>query len=388
MTGNIASVSWGDHLVFGEGDGRLHTPEALSRRMGKWREELGVGTLHWRVPHAMTPGQYHKAPNYPETIERRSDLAWDFLRVVPELAHKHGLKAHLYVSIFDEGFPLAPPEVRAVSYHNELHGKDITWQSSFSQRHPNFALVDRTGETRQWGVLCLGFPQVREHFLRRFRSWLKRGSWDGLFVCNRSQSRPADFADQFGFNEPVREEYLRRHRSDICVEDFDLQRWRDLKGEYLSLFVSELREMTTDLDMRLALGVPRGSVLGPPLGNTTLAWREWVGRGLIDELIINQNSSVCPSMWHDLWPMHRGYGYTQNYLDGFNLPNLEAQISEIYAPVISRNGMTRLLIASQWDQRSQDEESVLLKHASVSGLVFSTFRFDNPGAIQRGDWVA
>jgi hypothetical protein len=62
--------------------------------------------------------------------------------------------------------------------------------------------------------------------------------------------------------------------------------------------------------------VARGDVLGAPLGNTTLHWRDWIRSGLIDHLIVNQNSSQCPSMWHQLWPMHRGGGYVQNYLDG------------------------------------------------------------------------
>ena len=41
---NIVSVSWGDHLSFGEGDGRLDTPEKLRRRMPVWRDELGAGS--------------------------------------------------------------------------------------------------------------------------------------------------------------------------------------------------------------------------------------------------------------------------------------------------------------------------------------------------------
>jgi hypothetical protein len=34
---NIVSVSWGDHLTFGEGDGRLDTPDKVVRRMRAWR---------------------------------------------------------------------------------------------------------------------------------------------------------------------------------------------------------------------------------------------------------------------------------------------------------------------------------------------------------------
>jgi hypothetical protein len=327
------------------------------------------------------------AANYPDMIKTRTSVDWDFFSVVPEIAHHHGIKAYLYVSIFDEGFPLAPPEVRATSYHNAMHGQHITWQSEFSQQHPEFALVDQSGVKRQWGVLCLAYPEVRAQFRKRFGRWLRRGDWDGLFVCLRSQSKPAEFADQYGFNSPVLQDYLERHGVDILEEDFDLGSWRDLRGEYLNRTIEDLRDMTDALGVRLALGLPRGDILGPPLDNRTLDWRSWVQRGFVDELVINQNSSRCPSMWHDLWPMHRGVGYLQNYLDSFNLPPIIKHLNKDYAPVFE-GSQVRLYIARQWDHRSSEEEQILVNHPTVSGLVFSSFRFDNPAAVSRGDWVA
>jgi hypothetical protein len=388
MSGNIVSVSWGDHLLFGEGDGRLDSSAAISRRMKRWRDDFSADRLHWRVPRTALPGRYHKAPDYPDTIETRSDVKLDFFKLVPEVAHKFGMRAYLYVSLFDDGYPLAPEEERAISYHNKMHGQHICWQSDFSIRHPEFALVDRKGEKRQWGVLCLAYHQVREHFIRRFRGLLERGDWDGLFLCLRSQSRPADFADQFGFNEPIRKEFKYRYCRDISSQDFDLQLWRALRGEYLTLMLSEVKQLMNEFELSLAVGVPRGGILGPPMDNRPLAWRQWIADGIVDELVINQNSSVCPSMWHDLWPMHRGYGYLQNYLDGHNLVSLIEQVSGEYGPVILRNAQTRLYIARQWDQRSASEERDLLNHPAISGLVFSSFRFDNPKVVERGNWVA
>jgi len=133
------------------------------------------------------------------------------------------------------------------------------------------------------------------------------------------------------------------------------------------------------------VGVPRGDVLGPPMGNSTLYWRDWVKRGIIDELVINQNSSQCPSMWHQLWPMHRGYGYLQNYLDGYKMPPLLDHLNSAYEPVF-RNQQVDLYVARQWDERSEVEEKGILAQPVAKGLVFSSFRFDNPGAVARGDW--
>src|SRR6185503_11111428 len=182
--------------------------------------------------------------------------------------------------------------------------------------------------------------------------------FDGLFLCFRSQSRPADHADQFDFNEPVRADFRMRYGVDILRDEFDPQAWRDLLGEYITMLLRELREALTQrrmADRQIAVGVARGDVLGPPLGNTTLQWRDWIRSGLVDHFIVNQNSSQCPSMWHQLWPMHRGSGYLQNYLDGHGLPALPDHLRSAYAPALDGSA-TRLFVARQWYQRCADEE--------------------------------
>jgi hypothetical protein len=386
--GNVVSVSWGDHLTFGEGDGQLASLAALKRRMERWKDELNAATVHWRLTRTHIKGHYYAARGRRHPLrDQDRNLGWNFFQVVPHLAHSFGLKAYLYISLFDEGWPLLPKGIREKSYHNAMHCQHTSWQSEFSRENPEYTLTDRSGQQRQWGVLCLAHPEVRSHFFSRFLGLLQNTEFDGLFVCLRSQSRPADFADQFGFNEPVRQDYLARYGRDICAEDFDLQEWRNLLGEYLTTFLSELREALRDKGWRLAVGVARGDVLGPPLGNTTLAWWDWVRRGIIDELVINQNSSQCPSMWHQLWPMHRGYGYIQNYLDGHNMPSLVEHINSVYQPAL-RKQQIDLYVARQWDERSEIEEKDIVVQPAVKGLVFSSFRFDNPGPVSRGDWRA
>lgn len=387
--GNIASVSWPDHLVFGEGDGRLATVEALRRRMAAWREELGADTLHWReVRTRSREGRFYAACDNPRTQERAiAAITWDDFEVVPRLAHDLGLRAHLYLSVLDEGRPLPPRRVRERSYHNAMHGQHVTWQTRWSRAHPQCHMVDRAGRTRQWGVLCYAYPEVRELMRSRIERYLDASGFDGVFLCLRSQARPADFADQFGFNQPVRRDYRERYGRDICREDFDLQRWRDLLGSYFTTFLREVRAALRRRGVTLAVGVQRGEIIGPPLGNWTLEWRTWIAEGLIDELVINQDSSRCPSMWHQLWPMHRGYGYLENAADGLHLPPLMEDLERRYAPVVLGSPV-RLYVARQWDPRDQAVEAALRAHPAVAGLVFSTFRHDNPGVIARGNFVA
>ena len=385
---NIVSVSWGDHLVFGEADGRLATVQALNRRMEKWREELNATLIYWRCTRDRIRGRFYAGKGYRHFFKaNKPDFNWDDFEVVPDMARKHDMQVFLYVTLFDEGWRLLPKNVREVSYHNKMHCQHVSWQSDFSRQNPQYAVADRALRNHQWGVLCLGYPEVRRHMIRRYLRLLRKGNFDGLFVCLRSQSRPADYADQHGFNDPIHQEYLKRYGIDIRTEDFDLQLWRDLLGEYLTRFLKELRKALSTEQMNLAVGVPRGSIIGPPMGNTALQWPKWVREGIIDQLIIDQNSSQCPSMWHELWPMHRGYGYLQNYLNGRGMKSLEEDLVRTYNPVLNQKN-TKLYVARQWQKRSEAKEKELLKLPGVAGLVFSSFRHDNPGAIRRNNWTA
>ena len=379
---NIASVSWGDHLAFGEGDGRLDTPDAVARRLAAWRRELGASALHWRALRTRIPGRFFAAPGYRHPSQAAAArITWDDFQAVPTLARDAGLEPWLYVSVFDEGFPLAPLRERRRSHHNAMHGQHVAWQSDLTRRHPEWLVMDRAGE-RQWGVVCLAYPEARRAFIDRWMRLLEGTAFAGLFVCLRSQSKPAAHGDQFGFNEPVRRDFQSRFGRDILREEFDAAAWRGLLGEYLTMFVAELRDATRRSGRQLALGLPRGNVLGPPLGNVTLAWREWMARRLVDALVIGQNSSQCPSMWHQLWPMHRGGGYVQDYLSGAGLPPFTE-----YGHAARHTG-TRVYVARQWCGRDETAETALLEVPGISGLVFSSFRHDNPGAIARGDWTA
>jgi hypothetical protein len=385
---NIVSVSWSDHLSFGEGDGRLDAPERVRRRMTAWRDELGAAALHWRMLRSRIDGTYMAAPGYRHPSDTAAGaVGWNDFEVVPALARDAGLSPWLYVTVFDEGWPLAPEDVRRVSYHNEMHGQHVAWQSHLSRNHPEWLVTDRAGRERQQGVVSLAYPEARRAFIERWTGLIAPTAFDGLFVCLRSQSRPADSADQFGFNEPARRDFLERYGVDVTREPFDLLAWRTMLGSYLTALMRELRLALGNMGKRLAIGCARGDVLGPPLGNATLPWPDWVRLGLVDRLIINQSSSQCPSMWHQLWPMHRGSGYVQNYLDGRGMPPLDEQLASTYAPVLAGSA-TELFVARQWCEPSPTRDAALAARPGVTGLVHGSFRHDNPEAVRRNDWRA
>ena len=52
----------------------------------------------------------------------------------------------------------------------------------------------------------------------------------------------------------------------------------------------------------------------------------------------------------------------------------------------AREAGVRLYVARQWDARDVETERRWAAIPGVTGLVFSSFRHDNPGPIARGDW--
>ena len=379
---NMVNVSWGDHRTYGKNkDSRLLTLDAIERRMAVWKEKLNADKILWRGIRKAENKLFNSFYNIIRKKVKAAPIDWED-HEVPAIAHRLGMKIYLYVHLFDEGWPLPSLKMQKVSYHTANTAQHSTRMSRFSYEHPEYQRIDRSGTKRQWGVLSLSYPEVRKYFREYFLESIDDTDFDGLFVCLRSQSKPAEFADQFGFNEPIRTEYYKRYGEDILSGDFDLWRWRRLEGEYLTIFIEELREELDKRNVRLSIGVPTGHVIGPPVGNMVIDWRTWVIEGLVDELIINQNATYCPSYLNRLWPMHTGFGYVQDYIDGYNIPELSDYIRKVYSPIFNKLP-AQLYVSTQWDS-VQPHKGRELKISDDYGLVYGSFEFENPGYKMKG----
>ena len=78
----------------------------------------------------------------------------------------------------------------------------------------------------------------------------------------------------------------------------------------------------------------------------------------------------------------------QDYTSGEGMQQLGEQLTDEYWPVIKGNS-TELYVARQWSNPDVNEEAYISGHDAVSGLVYSSFRYDNSHLIaeHKGDWV-
>ena len=330
-------LSWGDVIWQhkGEGTAQLDTPEKVVEAARIWKEK-GVDKVLFRADdfrallfHRIRPGYNNAyAQEWLETTKR----AWEqgLLEVAVKAIHEQGMKVDMWITIFDEGCP------EHVLYSDSDF---FSWQSHFTRENPHVLSADRSLTANQrkvhWGVMEYAYPEVRGYMLSVIRAFSDPLDFDGVFLSVRSHSPPAEHADQFGFNEPVVKEFQRRYGRNILQTSFDLEKWRELRGEYLTQFLGEVKEHLRKKRQTLSIGVAQGDHIGPPFGNMKLQWRRWISEGIIDSLVVGHITNERARYPNRT---QRAMGYIQNQEEDMGLPPIEDAVRLSYGPLCQRFG--------------------------------------------------
>ncbi len=334
----VMILSWGDVIWAhrGEGTAQLDTPEKVREAARIWKAR-GVTKVLFRVDdfRIILFHEIKVASNNPYIQEwaKVSKKAWDdgLLKVAVESIHQEGMKVDMWVTIFDEG---CPPDVL---YSDSAF---FSWQSRFTKENPQYLACDRSITPNQrkyhWGELEWAYPEARSYMLGVIRAFSDPFDFDGVFLSVRSHAPPAEHADQFGFNEPVVKEFQRRYGKNILQTSFDLEKWRDLRGEYFTTFLSEVKKHVEGKGQTLSIGVAQGDYVGPPFGNMKLQWRQWVSKGIVDGLVIGHITNERAR-----YPLRtqRAMGYIHNQEEGVGLPPIEDAVRDDYGPLCQKHGV-------------------------------------------------
>jgi hypothetical protein len=334
----IMTLSWGDIIWqhAGQGAAALDTPEHLRQAVRTWRSR-GVTKVHFRVDDFRIQLYSQEAhigeSGYRDHWSRttRAALEKNLVGVAVEAIKAERIEVQAYITLFDEGSPVTV-----------LYGRGVPfpWHTHFTRDNPQFLACDRSvdpsGRRYHWGVPEYAYPEVRAYMLKMITTFSDAHAFDGVFLSVRTHSAPPDHADQFGFNEPIVREYEKRYGRNILMQDFDLEKWRALRGEYLTIFLREVRNHLNSKRQRLAIGIPQGDYMGPPFGNMKLHWRQWLEEKLVDEIVVGHISQERARYPHRL---QRAYGYVQNQEEGLNLPPIAQALREDYGPLCRRQGI-------------------------------------------------
>jgi hypothetical protein len=140
---------------------------------------------------------------------------------------------------------------------------------------------------------CEAYPEVRRLWL----GWVDRlldAGVDGLDLRVSAHGTLTDEPEAYGWNEPVVEEYRRRHGVDIRSQAHDPALLAGLRGEHYSAFVHETSRRVRARGKRMQVHVhteafrpdaSHGRLMGFP-ANIRFDWKSWLEERLVDGITL------------------------------------------------------------------------------------------------------
>lgn len=153
-----------------------------------------------------------------------------------------------------------------------------TRNDKFAEDHPEFCLVSRDGKETCLGGLCLAYPEIREYYHRYVDELLDYGI-EGIMFCTKSR-HGMPLGTKYGFNDPIVEEFKRRHGVDVRTQSYDQDAWLDLQGKYIMSWVKEATRRVNARGGKTAITLP--SKKRNHYAN--LDWRKFVIEKAVNEL--------------------------------------------------------------------------------------------------------
>ncbi|MCK4624835.1 MAG: family 10 glycosylhydrolase [Phycisphaerae bacterium] len=326
MSNRIVSlnVDFNDEILNCEDFGYSQYDEDKIRLLVEMAANSGFNRILWRISVCGKVDYPSKVENvYDYTQHNKIPISDDYdpLKIAAKYARQFGVEIYAWMTLYDDN-PAA------------MQNGSNDMASVLCETHPEWQLLSRDGGEYYQGVFCFAYPGVREHKLAMLAE-LAQYDIDGIFLSTRHHSRTQEFwdksmeyidgkmtfeeldryadraRDNFGFNDPIVEEYKKRYEADIRTEEFDRELWNKLRGEYLTLFLSEAKQLLSSHDMPLSMMVKDenrgksigGHQLGWILGDLYTDWEKWVEDGVIDELCLYDEERL--TWWNfreDNWP--------------------------------------------------------------------------------------
>ncbi|MCF6175454.1 MAG: hypothetical protein L3J71_06790 [Victivallaceae bacterium] len=218
---------------------------------------------------------------------------FDPLEAAIRLAHKHGMKLYPWLTLYDD------------------YGVQGNHASSIVAKHPELCWRSYDGENYYLGVTSYAYPEVVEFRMKQIREILSYAG-DGLYLSNRSHSRPPEynialenFVDKnpeicylewikanrtfidksqqaaignYGFDPPVVEAYINATGKQPEISE----QWSRFRGQYFIKFLEQVRR---EVEGQLSFGL-RYEPDAPHFvyGKHFFDWEQLVDGDILDEL--------------------------------------------------------------------------------------------------------
>lgn len=177
-----------------------------------------------------------------------------------------------------------------------------------------FLALARGKEKGTVATLSPSYPEVRDWWLSWLRATLEAGA-DGVELRVRNHHSPFAW-EEFGFEQPVRDKFLRRYGIDLWnTDDFDKELLRRLRGEDYTEFYRQAKALVTTYGKKLGLHLSPTLNLQPELGAAMglhWDWQTWIDEGLADSITLKEVGPGSRAA-RDILPRTRKHGLPVTY---------------------------------------------------------------------------
>lgn len=283
----------------------IDSPKVIDELLDVLKNAHGLKRIYWRAPQ-IDQIIYQGQPRY-NSAHHGPWMKW-LEHLFGELgtgdhmvraARERGMEVWGVASLFDHGAQAY------VEYPNKGMGPFPT-ENFIRIEHPEWIPVDRAGITRMPGPICFAYPEARKALVDMYVELVRDKGYTGLSFHTYVENQGPRFDDEFGFNEPIVEEYRKRYGVDIRAEPYDKQKLAELRGEYLTQFFRELSAAFKPMGVKLSVmldaktpGNPQYWLAYPNLmlsGRIHIDWRTYAHEGLVDELFVYFNGDPFPTL--------------------------------------------------------------------------------------------
>lgn len=208
-------------------------------------------------------------------------------RIAVQEAHQRGMKICLTYGLFDNGS-------QADAGYS---GFPYAIEDKLRVEHPEWAPANRWGTWRQGGPIEFAYPEARRAMADYLTKYVVEGNYDGISFLTYAENFSQRYEDEFGYSDPIVNEFREKYGVDIRHEEFDRALWRQMRGRYVTEFLRLLKRQLAEHGKQVAVCVHgqhpdramnwniNGGV--PTAGNFRWSVDEWLKGDVVDEICLS-----------------------------------------------------------------------------------------------------
>lgn len=208
---------------------------------------------------------------------------------------------------FDQDLAFDQPKLRE-DYPMEGYDFNVPSSHIASKDHPGHVILDNLkgyialakGKERYVvGALSPAYSEVQDYWLGHIRECLEAGV-DGVDLRVENHNR-ALFWEEYGYEQPVIDEYRRLYGKGIPVADFDREKQVDIIARHYSEFYRKASGLIRQNGRRVQIHIGTGTI--GRLRGLKWEWDKWINEGFADEITLKEAAPGGSALLDMVYPL-------------------------------------------------------------------------------------